>query len=211
MARMGVARDERSALCDLFAEVGPDAPTLCGGWLTRDLAAHLVIRERRPDAAAGIVIKPLAGYARRVQDGYAARPWPELVDLVRSGPPPYWPTAIGMIDELANSTEFFVHHEDVRRARPGWRPRPPDRRRDAATWAAVSRTGRLLLRHSPVGAVLRQPDGREVTARRGPNTVIITGEPGELLLFAFGRDAARVDFDGEQSAIGAIRGVTRGL
>jgi uncharacterized protein (TIGR03085 family) len=206
---MGVARDERTALCDLFTEVGPDAPTLCTGWRTRDLAAHLAIRERRPDAAPGILIKPLAGYTRRVQDSYAARPWTELVDLVRSGPPAYVP---GRLDELMNTTEFYVHHEDVRRGQPDWQPRPPDPRRDGALWAAVSRAGRMMLRRSPVGVVLVRPDdGREVVARRGPNTVTISGAPGELLLFAFGRDEVRVDFDGEQSSIGAVRGVTRGL
>ena len=207
---MGVARDERGALCDLFTELGPDAPTLCDGWQTRDLAAHLVIRERRPDAAAGILVKPLAGYTKRVQDEYAAKPWPELVDLVRSGPPAYWPTAIGAVDEAINAAEFFVHHEDARRGRPGWEPRPPDPGRDRALWAAVSRAGRMLLRRSPVGVALRS-GAREVAARRGPDTVIVSGEPGELLLFAFGRDEVRVDFDGEQSAIAAVRGLTRGL
>ena len=207
---MGVAKDERRALCELFDEVGPDAPTLCGGWRTRDLAAHLVLRERRPDAAAGILIKPLAGITRRVQDGYAAKPWTRLVELVRTGPPSYWPTAIGAVDEAINTAEFFVHHEDVRRGQPGWAPRPPDAKRDKALWATLSRTGRMLLRRSPVGIVLSH-DGREVVAKRGPNTVIISGEPGELLLFAFGRDAVRVDFDGEQSSIGVVRGLTRGL
>jgi uncharacterized protein (TIGR03085 family) len=208
---MGVAKDERSALCDLFTELGPDQPTLCDGWQTRDLAAHLVLRERRPDAAAGIMIKPLAGHTQRVQDAYAARPWPELVELVRSGPPAWWPTAIDAVDEAINAAEFFVHHEDVRRGRPGWEPRPPDAKRDAAMWAAVSRAGRMLLRRSPVGVVLRGGEGREVAAKRGPNTVVISGEPGELLLFAFGRDAARVEFDGEQSSIGVVQGLTRGL
>src|ERR1700716_221246 len=136
---MGVAKDERSALCDLFTELGPDQPTLCDGWRTRDLAAHLVLRERRPDAAAGIMIKALAGHTQRVQDSYAARPWPELVELVRSGPPAWWPTAIDAVDEAVNAAEFFVHHEDVRRGQPGWEPRPPDAERDAAMWAAVSR------------------------------------------------------------------------
>src|SRR3989442_14077388 len=96
---MGIARVERETLCDLLAEVGPDAPTLCEGWRTRDLAAHLILRERRADAAPGILLKPLAGYTRRVQDGYAARPWAELIGLVRSGPPRYWPTAIGPLGE----------------------------------------------------------------------------------------------------------------
>jgi uncharacterized protein (TIGR03085 family) len=209
---MGVAKDERAALCDLFTELGPDQPTLCDGWQTRDLAAHLVIRERRPDAAAGILIKPLAGYTRTVQDSYAKRPWAELVNLIRNGPPVYMPTTIEKVDELINAVEFFVHHEDVRRGRPGWKPRPPEADRDAVLWAALSRSARLMLRRSPVGVALRRSDGGlEVTAKRGPNTVIITGEPGELLLFTSGRDEVRVDFDGEQSSIGVVRGLTRGL
>lgn len=207
---MGVAKDEREALCDLFAELGPDEPTLCGGWQTRDLAAHLVLRERRPDAAAGILFSPLAGYTRRVQDSLARKPWPELVDLVRSGPPPYWPTAVGALDEAFNTAEFFVHHEDARRGQPGWAPRPPDAKRDKAISATLRRTGRVLLRLCPVGVSLVSGE-REVAAKRGPNTVIISGEPGELLLFAFGRDAVRVEFDGEQSAIGVVQGLTRGL
>ena len=207
---MGLAKDERAALCDLFTEVGPDAPTLCAGWRTRDLAAHLVLRERRPDAAAGILLSPLAGHTKRVQDGYAARPWSELVGLIRSGPPRYWPTAIGAVDDAINTAEFFVHHEDVRRATPGWQPRPPDERRDRALWTALARSARLLLRRSPVGLVLRS-GAREVTAKRGPNTVIISGEPAELLLFASGRDEARLEFDGEQPSIGAVRGLRRGL
>lgn len=206
---MGVAKAERAALCELFTETGPDHETLCGDWKTRDLAAHLVLRERRPDAAAGILVKPLAGHTRKVQDSYAARPWAELVDLVRTGPPLYVP---GVLDELINTSEYFVHHEDVRRAAPGWEPRPPDAERDGALWGALSRSARMLLRNSPVGVALRRSDGGlEVTAKRGPNTVIITGAPGELLLFAFGRDEVRLDFDGEQSSIAAVRGLTRGL
>lgn len=208
---MGVARDERQALCDLFAELGPDAPTLCRGWQTKDLAAHLVVRERRPDASPGILIKPLARYVKRVQDSYAAKPWAELVDLVRSGPPVYSPFAIKAVDRMVNTAEFFVHHEDVRRARAGWQPRPPDPKRDAATWAVTRRAGRMLLRRSPVGIVLRRPDGAEVVARRGPNQVSISGEPGELLLFAYGRDEVKIDFDGEQSSIGVVQGLRRGL
>ena len=53
-------RRERYALCDTFEAVGPDAPTLCTPWRTRDLAAHLVIREGRPDAAVGLLVPPLA-------------------------------------------------------------------------------------------------------------------------------------------------------
>ncbi|MGH3762811.1 TIGR03085 family metal-binding protein [Actinophytocola sp.] len=212
---MAVSTDERAALSDLFAELGPDEPTLCEGWRTRDLAAHLVVREHRPDAAPGILLAPLARYTRRVQDGYAHRPWAELVDLVRSGPPALWPTRIPALDRLVNSVEFFVHHEDVRRARPDWKPRDPDPERDAVIWAGVRRVARLTMRRCPVGLVLRWPGGGEVGAevvvRRGPNTVILSGEPGELLLFALGRDAVEIDVDGEQSAIAVVRGLKRGL
>ncbi|MGW5050040.1 TIGR03085 family metal-binding protein [Actinokineospora sp. NPDC004072] len=210
---MSAAKDERAQLCDLLVEVGPDQPTLCAGWTTRDLAAHLVVRERRPDAAAGILVKPLAGYLDRVQRGVAAKPWDELVRLIRTGPPVYSPYFL--LDDLVNTAEFFVHHEDVRRAQPQWRPRPADPGRDQALWAAVRRVGRLMFRNSPVGVALRASVGEvsvgEVAVKRGPNTVAIVGPPGELLLFAFGRDQAEVSFDGEQAAIAAVRGLSRGL
>ena len=212
---MAVSTDERAALCDLFTQLGPDEPTLCAGWRTRDLAAHLVVRERRPDAAPGILVPALAGYTKRVQDGYARRPWTELVELVRTGPPGLSPTRIPLVDKLVNSVELFVHHEDVRRAQDGWEPRPADRARDAATWAGVSRAGKMTLRRSPVGLVLRRTGGEEVgeevVVKRGPNTVIVSGEPGELLLWAFGRDQVRVEFEGEQAALDTVKGLHRSL
>lgn len=159
------------------------------------------------------MVKPLAGYTERVQRGYTDKPWPELVELVRTGPPWYSPMALGAVDELVNGTEFFVHLEDVRRAEPGWTPREPDAGRDEQLWKTLGRMGRLSFRSSPVGVVLRRAGtgGAEITAKRGPDTVTLTGEPGELLLFAFGRDAAEIDFDGEQSAIARVRGLKRGL
>jgi uncharacterized protein (TIGR03085 family) len=208
---MAVSTDERAALCDLFTELGPDEPTLCEGWLTRDLAAHLVVRERRPDAAGGILLAPLAAYTKRVQDGYARKPWAELVELVRTGPPALSPTRVPFVDRMVNSVELLVHHEDVRRAQPNWKPRDPDRARDGAAWAGVSRAGRMTLRRSPVGLVLRRPDGKETVVKRGPNTVLLTGEAVELLLFAFGRDAVHVEFEGEQSAIARVKGLMRSL
>lgn len=218
---MSVAADERAALCDLFDELGPDQPTLCEGWLTRDLAAHLVVREHRPDAAPGILLSAFAGHTKRVQDTYARRPWRELVDLVRGGPPVWWPTRLPAVDKLVNSVELFVHHEDARRGQEDWKPRDPDPRRDAAMWAGLKRAGKMTLRRTPVGLILRRTvttlapqaslGGDSVVVKRGPDTVTITGEPGELLLFAFGRDAVRVEFDGDQAAIAAVQGLNRGL
>jgi uncharacterized protein (TIGR03085 family) len=208
---MSVATDERAALCDLLDELGPDQPTLCEGWQTRDLAAHLVVREHRPDAAPGILIPAFAGHTKRVQDTYARRPWRELVGLVRGGPPAWWPTRVPAVDKLVNSIELFVHHEDVRRGQEGWTPREADPKRDAALWAGLKRAGKMTLRRTPVGLVLRHRNGESVVVKRGPDTVTVTGEPGELLLFAFGRDAVRVEFDGEQPAIAAVKGLSRGL
>jgi uncharacterized protein (TIGR03085 family) len=206
---MGLARDERKQLSDLFEQVGPEAPTLCSPWTTRDLAAHLVIRERRMDAAPGIALKPFAGYTRKVQDGYAAKPWTELVELVRTGPPVYSPYKLA--DELANAGEYFIHHEDVRRAREGWEPRSPDPARDAALWKTLRFTGKFAYRSSPVGLVFRRPNGDSVTLKQGPTPVVVTGEPGELVLLASGRKAVRVEFDGDESAVAVVRGLDPGL
>ncbi|HEX6341766.1 TIGR03085 family metal-binding protein [Umezawaea sp.] len=206
---MGLARDERKQLSDLFEQVGPEAPTLCSPWTTKDLAAHLVIRERRLDAAPGIALKPLSGYTRKVQDGYAAKPWPELVDLVRTGPPVFSPYKLA--DELVNAGEYFIHHEDVRRAREGWEPRSPDPIRDAALWKMLRFTGKFAYRSSPVGLVFRRPNGDSVTLKQGPTPVVVTGEPGELVLLASGRKAVRVEFDGDEAAVAAVRGLDTGM
>jgi uncharacterized protein (TIGR03085 family) len=208
---VGIASAERAALIDLLEGLGPEAPTLCEGWQTRQLAAHLLVRERRPDAAPGILIKPLSGLADRAMRHYTAKPWPELLRLLRDGPPPWSPFRLEAVSERANVAEFFVHHEDVRRGGPGWQPREPQAHRDAALWKLVRRGGRLLYRNSPVGVVLRLPSGAEHTARREPRTVVIVGEPGELLLHAYGRDPVRVRFEGDPADVAALAASRRGL
>jgi uncharacterized protein (TIGR03085 family) len=162
-----LALRERRALCDTFERVGPDAPTLCGDWTTAELAAHLVIRERRPDLAAGFYVAPLARRTEQAQDEYAARPWGELVDLFRSGPPSWSPTKVATVDNLVNLGEFFVHHEDVLRAQDG-PARELHPRLEDALWTSLRRGARLLLRSAATGGadplrVRPRPGGR----RRG--------------------------------------------
>ncbi|MEU1814277.1 TIGR03085 family metal-binding protein [Streptomyces roseifaciens] len=206
------AQRERLFLADLLESAGPNAPTLCGGWRTRDLAAHVVVRERRADAAAGIVLKPLAARLERVQAEFAAKPYEELIQLIRTGPPRLSPYALKQIDEAANTVEFYVHAEDVRRAQPDWAPREVDPVFADALWARLERAARVLGRRSPVGLVLRRPDGRTAVARRGAPVVTVTGEPGELTLFAFGRQAAaRVELDGEKDAVAEVEGAELGI
>ncbi|SDG32525.1 TIGR03085 family protein [Lentzea fradiae] len=203
---MSLARDERKALVDLMTELGPDVPTLCGTWTARDLAAHLAVRERRIDIAPGMVLPAFAKWTEKVQDGYAHKAWSELLDLVRT--PPFW---IKPIDDLMNTAEYFVHHEDVRRAQPGWEPRPYDARREAVLWKVLPFTARMTYRKSPVGVTLVRPDGEHVVAKQGANGVVITGEVPELVMLAFGRDEARVEYSGESDAVQRVRSLNRSV
>src|SRR5262249_53087188 len=158
---MRYARDERLALCALLDSAGPREPTLCEGWDTRDLAAHLVLREHRPDAGAGLLGGPLAGYTRRVQRKLAERtPYPRLVEAIRSGPPRLSVFWLPGMDERINLVEYFVHHEDVRRAQPGWEPRELGPGLADVLWQRLGMV-RFLLRKAPVGVELARDDGPE--------------------------------------------------
>ncbi|MBC2907113.1 TIGR03085 family metal-binding protein [Streptomyces cupreus] len=196
------AKRERLLLADLLEAEGPDAPTLCEGWTTRDLAAHVVVRERRPDAAGGILIKPLAGRLERVMAEFADKPYEELIQLIRTGPPRFSPFSLKQVEEMSNTVEFYVHTEDVRRARPDWTPRELDPVFQDALWSRLERTARLMGRGTPTGLVLRRPDGQTAVAQRGTPVVTVTGQPSELLLFLYGRqNAAEVELEGDKEAI----------
>lgn len=209
------ARREREALCDLFLDVGPDAPTLSGEWTTRDLAAHLVMRERRPDGAAGIVVKKLAGHADKVQSSIAEKPWDELVSTVRDGPPIWSPTRVGAVDRLANTIEFYVHHEDVRRARESWAARELDQDLRDDLRGALSKMVKALARSSKVGIVLEPTDTTDtntVVAKQGDPSVTIRGPIGELVLYMYGRkEQAEVELEGDAEAVEAVTAAEFGV
>jgi uncharacterized protein (TIGR03085 family) len=206
------SRDERLALAALLEETGPEAPTLCAGWLTRDLAAHLVLREHRPDAAAGVLGGPLAPYTARVQRRLLNRhSYAELVAIFRNGPPRLSPFALPGADEQANTVEYFVHHEDVRRAQPGWQPRTISDGLSDALWRRL-KSARFFLRKAPVGIELARDGGAEgggpyrVTVKNATPTVTVIGTPAELTMWAMGRtSAAKVRFDGTVEAVAALR------
>jgi len=204
---MSFAREERSALCALLDETGPQAPTLCEGWQTLDLAAHLVLREHRPDAAAGLMGGPLAGHTERVRRMLIARtPYRQLVDEIRSGPPALSVFRIPSMDERLNTVEFFVHHEDVRRGADGWEPRDIGAGLTELLWQRL-RGARYIFRKAPVGIELVRDDlpadpGHQrvrITAKARTPMVTVTGTPAELTLWAMGRTtAARVRLDGSE-------------
>jgi uncharacterized protein (TIGR03085 family) len=205
----GYAQAERQSLCDLFLAVGPGSPTLCEGWQTADLAAHLVLRERRPDAGPGILLSPFARYTARVQAQIRDRSsWEELVGTVRRGPPlPLRPA-----DEAMNTVEYFIHHEDVRRAGPEPEPRELSTSFQQALWRRLRGMGRLLFRRSPVGVVLDAPGFGTATVSTKAPAVLVRGDPGELLLFASGRQGvARVNLEGDEDARSRLRAAPMGL
>lgn len=211
------AKDERCAICDLLAELGPSEPTLCAGWQTGDLAAHLVLREHRPDAGAGVMGGPLAGYTRRVQSRLTARtPFPQLVQLIRTGPPRFSAFGLPGADERLNLVEYFVHHEDVRRAQPDWQPRTISGELADLLWDRL-RLARLMLRKAPVGVELARSgsggdnshsgNGRvRITVKARTPVVTVSGEPAELTLWTMGRTSvADVQMEGNDSDIAALQ------
>ena len=206
------AQQERRTLADLFLEVGPDAPTLCEGWTAADLAAHLVVRERKPVAALGIVFSPLACSHRRgcSERSVTARTWPELVAEVRGGPPLLMRPSF--VDEAMNTAEFFIHLEDVRRAQSEWEPRELDPDLGRALWSRVRFAARTARRTAPDGLVLESPGFGQVKVRSGGPGVTAKGDPGELLLLMSGRQqVARVELDGEPEAVEQVRRAKFGM
>jgi uncharacterized protein (TIGR03085 family) len=195
---LAFAASERAALADLFEELGPDAPTCCAGWDTAHLAAHLVVRDRRPDAMPGFGLeqlslgRPLGRWSHRLEDRLReSTPYPVVVDRVRSGPPAWSPQAWPAVARALNSTEFAIHHEDVRRAQPGWAPRTLPRSVQDRLWTATSLFARRAAGRR--GLVLRRTDVAGAEKRFGAGGRTVEGEPMELLLWAAGRqDVARV-------------------
>jgi uncharacterized protein (TIGR03085 family) len=206
-----VARAERAAICELLTELGPDRPTLCTGWRTRDLAAHLILRERRPLAALGIAVRRLAGRTARAQRTIAERPFPVLVETLRH--PPRWsPMSLPAMDRAVNTLEMFIHHEDIRRAQPDWGPRPLVPALAGALWPRVRALARLRLRHFHATIHIEAPGFGETGAGSGVEEVRVSGDPGELALFFTGRQrAARVQLTGPPAHTDWLQRIRMGL
>ncbi|QDO87421.1 TIGR03085 family protein [Ornithinimicrobium ciconiae] len=204
-----LAAIERQALCDTLDRIGPTAPTLCDPWSTAELAAHLVIRDGRPDLAVGGLIPPLADRLESGMNDYATREWAELVHLVRSGPPAWSPARVPVVDNLMNLTEFFIHHEDVLRGEGQVGPqRKISPELESALWGQLTKSARLMLAKLDCGVVLVAPGhGRKAVKRpTEAGTAVLTGAPGELVMAAFGRlRVAAVEVSGPELAVSAAR------
>ncbi len=183
---------ERRELCDLLVELGPDAPTLCEGWTTLDLAAHLVLREHfkrwTDDRMAAEKDKGLADIVKRLRAGAPVVPW-----------------RVPKLRGLMNGTEYFIHYEDVRRAN-GLGPRTERPDLEPLAWRMTGLTGRRLARQiRPHGLELRRPQG-DVRRYGASDAAVLNGEATELLLFLSGRRAtAEVVLEGATEALAAVR------
>ena len=206
MTPPSLAQQERNTLCDLFVERGSDAPTLCEGWLTADLAAHLVVRERRPDSGPGLVWPPLAGYTDKVRRAARDRtPWEKLVEDVRHGPP----LLLRPFDGPMNTVEFFIHVEDVCRAQDGWEPRAISPELADTLWARVGPGG--MAKKVPAAIVITSPGRADKERGTGPR-LTLAGQPGELTMFGAGRQgAAKVEISGDAALAARLRSASLGV
>lgn len=210
---MTFAQKERERLGALLLEVGPDAPTLNDGWLTRDLAAHLVIRERKSWKAGGMFVGALEGILDAEMEKQKARPYEDVVREWAGGPP----ALVRPLDSKINTAEHFIHHEDVRRGGGEIVPREFSKRVNEELMKWAGRFGKLALKGSPVPVILTPPDLPPVTvgdkagvSERGDDVLRVSGDPGELLLWVSGRtDAAKVELSGAVEKFGEfeIKGI----
>ncbi len=216
MSVPGVAHQERIALCDLLDELGPDAPTLCEGWTTRDLAAHLVARESRPDAIPGLLIPGvLSAWTKRLEDDIREQhDYAELVRRIRTGPPLLGPMGLPLLREVANIHEFFVHHEDVRRPNGGG-PRRLSTDLEEALWRRLRLIAPYLLRRvDGIGITLvrRGRGAATFTPCSGEPMVRLEGRAGELFLYLFNRRSdAAVTVRGPADAVARLAATRLGL
>jgi uncharacterized protein (TIGR03085 family) len=200
----------REVLAETLLAAGPDAPTLCEGWATRHLAAHLYLREHSPRVGLGLLVPAFHGASDRATERLAASHatparFAELVAGFRAGPPALSPLRFAAVDEAANLAEFFVHTEDVRRATDRWAPRALDTAYADALWDELIKRAAILYRGVDLGVVLVSTSGPRHVARRAPVSVAIVGDPGELLLHASGRTSqALVTFEGQPDAVALL-------
>ncbi len=214
---MQFVEPSREVLAETLLAAGPGAPTLCEGWRTQELAAHLYLREHNPRVGLGMVLKPWRKATDKAIAALAAESstpgaFAALVEKFRAGPPKMSLFAWKPIDRTANLIEFFVHTEDIRRATDRWAPRALDADYSEALWAELVKRAAILYRSVDLGIVLVDPQGPRHVAKRAPVSVAIIGEPGELAMHANGRTGeALVTFEGQPDAVALLQTAVVGL
>jgi uncharacterized protein (TIGR03085 family) len=202
---------ERQAFADVFRSTDPDAPTLCEGWTTRHVLAHLVQRTQGPPWAA---IGDMVGHREPGQEKYMGRlveaarsdaGYEALVTQFQKGAPRWSP--MSWADESLNFIEYVIHIEDVRRGRDtrlSPRVLPPAEVR--SIWKRLRLIAKMTYLRAPVGVTLLVPDGGTEVVKKRVDGVALTGDPVELLLYVSGRrEAAHVELTGPPKAVAAFQ------
>lgn len=206
MTSSALVTSERTALVQALADAGPSAPTLCEGWETRHLAAHLLLRESKPTLAAGVAGGPLEARTERHTNQLAdeltgqRRYEKALRDFEALPGYLHMRTRFPGLDKAMNLVEYFVHTEDVRRASLADSEQPAPRELAEGVqekmWKVLRARARLMARKRyPQGLVLEAPGYSAavhtvIAPPAGQVATVLTGEPGELVLYLFGREAA---------------------
>lgn len=204
---------ERRALHDTLADVGPDAPTLCTGWDTRRLLGHMLLRERSLIETATRLRLPRAAQAaeRALEDFVQTHSYASMLAAFDRGAPLWSPFALPPVRELFNVLEYAVHHEDVRRVDPTAEPRPLPLARQRAIFARLRGFAPVTMRGTPVAVELRW-ESRSIKVGRGAARAVVSGDPMELVLVAYGRQpVAVVEYSGSTTAIAQLRGARLGI
>jgi uncharacterized protein (TIGR03085 family) len=207
-----MSRTERAELCDVALQVGADQPTLCEGWTVKDLVVHLLVRERNP-AAVGIAVPPLAGLTERAYRRARRSDFAVLVERLRNGPPRLSPYAVPKVEAIVNTVEFFVHHEDIRRAQPEWEPRTLADEEEKLLWSMVRTAGKRMTRQAEVGVTIENSvTGSRAVLKDDAPMVTLRGLPSEVTLFVFGREPqARVELLGDDAAVARLSTAALGI
>lgn len=164
---MSAITDLRNDLVTVLERVGPGLPTLCEGWNTEHMLAHLILRETRPDVAAGVILPPLSrrteakteelaeelsngqAFSRGVTDFESARP------LTRRN---------ASVDENVNYLEYIVHREDILRGSAQAvemnSGRAADEEEQAKIWAALVKRAPMMSKDYPDGLTLVGTDAQ---------------------------------------------------
>ena len=188
-----ISKSERQGLVETLKALGPDAPTLCEGWMTKHLLAHLIMRETEPVNASGILLK---GRQKQTQNRLEelSTHFESNLSKLKSGPPLWNP--MRFLDKWVNALEMLIHHEDVLRAQPNWQRRKFTDSETKELDFLLKIAPRFLVRGAKVVPTLVVGD--LPTSGR----IILRGDQVDLLLFLAGRQSAStVSIEGDESDV----------
>lgn len=198
---------ERAALVGALVSAGASAHAGCGPWTALDLASHLAAQERAGGVSAfiarslvvrGVTVPApprLVDFAIRREYRYG---FTALIDRLRRPVP-----ALLLRPQVAPLTlfEYWTHHDDLIAAHETGHAAPP------ALVQAVPILLRYQLKNLPAAVrVTVRTEGLQssVGPASGP-AVTVHGTPANVVRWLAGRRAARIDIQGADAHVQAVR------